>query len=106
MEGTNGAARLLWERLNAKREGMGITWRRIAADTGVNASTLSRLGYGHAPGLENASKLFAWLRDERQAECTHDWRYAYAYPTPSRMQETYYCTKCLRRQVLLQGEAA
>ena len=97
----NSPANLLWQRLNAKREAEGLSWRAVAHQTGCNPSTLTRMGQGHAPGLDNANKLFAWLRDERTAACLHDWRFAYAYPRAlDGMQETYYCTKCLERRVL------
>jgi hypothetical protein len=38
-----------------------ISWKAVAAETGVAASTLTRLGQGHAPDADGLCALMDWL---------------------------------------------
>lgn len=46
--------------LNAVRLGRQMTWKEVAEKTGVNASTLSRLGNGANPDVNGLAALLAW----------------------------------------------
>ena len=95
------ASRLLWEKLDAKRADLDFTWRQVARSAGVAPSVTSRLKVGRECGLENANKLFAWLRDDRVAVCVHDWRLGHVIHGLGLPIEHYYCTRCLERQALV-----
>lgn len=47
--------------LDAQREAKNMSWRDVANETGVNASTLTRLGQGKSPDVENFLALIDWL---------------------------------------------
>lgn len=38
-----------------------ISWRDVAAETGISPSTLTRLGQGHAPDADGLCALIDWL---------------------------------------------
>jgi transcriptional regulator with XRE-family HTH domain len=38
-----------------------ISWKQVAAEAGLSASTLTRLGQGHAPDADGLCALMAWL---------------------------------------------
>ena len=46
--------------LNAARLARQKTWKDVAQETGVNASTLSRLGQGANPDVNGLAALLAW----------------------------------------------
>lgn len=46
--------------LNAARLSKQKTWKDIAEETGVNASTLSRIGQGANPDVNGLAALLAW----------------------------------------------
>jgi transcriptional regulator with XRE-family HTH domain len=46
--------------LDAERSERGITWKEVAAQTGVSASTLTRLGQGRRPDVDSFARLVAW----------------------------------------------
>lgn len=54
--------RLLHQDLCAEAARQGLSWRKLAAATGVSPSGLSRLKAGHGPSLENFAALTTWLR--------------------------------------------
>src|SRR5580765_497621 len=47
--------------LDAQREAKHLSWREVAIETGVNASTLTRIGQGKSPNAENFLALTNWL---------------------------------------------
>ena len=47
--------------LDATRISRGLSWRQVADETGISASTFTRLGNGHAPELDAFGVLCAWL---------------------------------------------
>jgi transcriptional regulator with XRE-family HTH domain len=38
-----------------------MSWKTVAAETGVSASTFTRLGQGHAPDADGLCALIDWL---------------------------------------------
>ena len=47
--------------LDSSRRRQGLSWKQVAEQTGVAASTLTRIGQGHHPDLDNALALAEWL---------------------------------------------
>jgi transcriptional regulator with XRE-family HTH domain len=60
MAGRLDAARL-YAALDAEREAQGLSWRQLAAEAGVSASLVSRMGNGHRPDLDGFIALVQWL---------------------------------------------
>lgn len=60
MVGRLDAARL-YAALDAEREAKGLSWRQLAAEAGVSASLVSRMGNGHRPDLDGFIALVQWL---------------------------------------------
>lgn len=52
----------LYAALDAERESRGLSWRQLAAEAGVSASLVSRMGNGHRPDLDGFIALVQWLR--------------------------------------------
>lgn len=48
--------------LNAVRLSRQMTWKDVAAETGVNASTLSRIGQGSNPDVDGLAALLKWSK--------------------------------------------
>jgi transcriptional regulator with XRE-family HTH domain len=48
--------------LNAAREGRGWSWRQLARELGLSASTMSRLANGQKPDVDAFAAMVAWLR--------------------------------------------
>jgi transcriptional regulator with XRE-family HTH domain len=46
--------------LDATREARGLTWRAVAQQSGVAASTLTRIGQGKRPDVDGLSALLSW----------------------------------------------
>jgi transcriptional regulator with XRE-family HTH domain len=46
--------------LNASREARDITWKELASEAGVSASTLTRVGQGKRPDVDSFAALVAW----------------------------------------------
>lgn len=46
--------------LDAERSQRGLTWKDVAVQTGVSASTLTRLGQGRRPDVDSFARLVAW----------------------------------------------
>ncbi|GHE99151.1 transcriptional regulator [Amycolatopsis deserti] len=51
----------LYAALDAERESRGLSWRQLAAEAGVSASLVSRMGNGHRPDLDGFIALVQWL---------------------------------------------
>jgi hypothetical protein len=41
-----------------------MTWKAVADEAGLSASTLTRLGQGHAPDADGLCALMVWLGPE------------------------------------------
>ncbi len=46
--------------LDAVRDARGQNWKDVAQQSGVNASTLSRIGQGKKPDVDGLSALLVW----------------------------------------------
>ena len=50
----------LHEALDAVRRARGLNWKQVAAETGVSASTLTRMAQGRRPDVNGLAALTAW----------------------------------------------
>ncbi|MDE0268074.1 MAG: helix-turn-helix domain-containing protein [Acidimicrobiaceae bacterium] len=50
----------LYEALDAERQARHLTWKQVAAASGVSASTLTRMAQGRRPDLDSLAALTAW----------------------------------------------
>ena len=46
--------------LNAQRVAKGLTWKEVAQQSGVSASTLTRMAQGKRPDVDGLALLLAW----------------------------------------------
>ncbi len=46
--------------LNAQRAAKGLTWKDVAQQSGVSASTLTRMSQGKRPDMDGFALLLAW----------------------------------------------
>ncbi len=46
--------------LDAQRQARRLSWRQVAAEAGVSASTLTRMSQGKRPDVESLAALCAW----------------------------------------------
>lgn len=46
--------------LDATRQARGITWRQVARESGIPASTLTRLAQGRRPDVDSLAALASW----------------------------------------------
>lgn len=46
--------------LDACRAGRGLTWKQVAQESGVSASTLTRMAQGKRPDVDGLAALLAW----------------------------------------------
>jgi transcriptional regulator with XRE-family HTH domain len=46
--------------LDAKRAARRITWKQVAEETGVSASTLTRMAQGRRPDVDGLAALLKW----------------------------------------------
>lgn len=46
--------------LDAVRDARGLTWKHVANESGVNASTLTRIGQGKKPDVDGLAALLVW----------------------------------------------
>lgn len=51
----------LYASLDAARRSKKISWRELAGQAGVSASTLSRMALGKRPDVDSYAKLVTWL---------------------------------------------
>lgn len=51
----------LYSALDSERKDRGITWKDVAAEVGVNASTLTRMAQGKRPDVDGLASLLEWL---------------------------------------------
>ena len=47
--------------LNARRFDLRYSWKQVAAEAGVSASTLSRMAQGKDPDIHGLTSLLTWL---------------------------------------------
>src|SRR5581483_3723772 len=66
---TNGASDVaphvdidaLYASLDAQRKARDLSWRQVAKEAGVSASTLTRMAQGRRPDVDGFAALVAWL---------------------------------------------
>jgi transcriptional regulator with XRE-family HTH domain len=46
--------------LDSQREARRLTWKQVAAESGVSASTLTRMTQGKRPDVDGLAALLAW----------------------------------------------
>jgi transcriptional regulator with XRE-family HTH domain len=46
--------------LDAARQGRGLHWKQVAGESGVSASTLTRMAQGKRPDVDGLAALLAW----------------------------------------------
>jgi transcriptional regulator with XRE-family HTH domain len=46
--------------LDGQRQSRKLTWKKVAEESGVSASTLTRLAQGRRPDVDNMAALLAW----------------------------------------------
>jgi transcriptional regulator with XRE-family HTH domain len=51
----------LYRRLDQKRQRLGLSWRGVARETGVNQAFFTRLAGGKRPDADALVTLLAWL---------------------------------------------
>jgi transcriptional regulator with XRE-family HTH domain len=51
----------LYVTLDSERQQRKLSWRQVAHDAGVGASTLSRMAQGHRPDVDSFVALVQWL---------------------------------------------
>jgi transcriptional regulator with XRE-family HTH domain len=50
----------LYSALDAQRRSRNLTWKRVAEEAGVSASTLTRMAQGRRPDVDTMAALVAW----------------------------------------------
>lgn len=51
----------LHQALDKQRQTRGLSWRQVARECGLAASTLTRLDDGHAPDAHSLVSMLVWL---------------------------------------------
>lgn len=54
------AASAFYEALDNVRKNKGISWKKVAEESGVSASTLTRMAQGKRPDVDSMAALAAW----------------------------------------------
>lgn len=52
----------LYAALDQRRASLGLSWRDVAASTGLSPSGFTRMAAGHKPDADGLATLCAWLR--------------------------------------------
>lgn len=53
-------AETFYAALDATRQARKLTWKKVADESGVSASTLSRMAQGRRPGVDGLAALCSW----------------------------------------------
>lgn len=53
-------ASAFYEALDAQRQSRRLTWKQVARESGVSASTLTRMAQGKRPDIDGLAALAAW----------------------------------------------
>lgn len=53
-------AEAFYAALDATRRSRGLTWKQVANDAGITASTLTRMGQGRRPDVDSLAALTSW----------------------------------------------
>ena len=49
-----------YEAIDSQRQARGLNWKKVAAESEVSASTLTRLAQGKRPDVDSMAALLAW----------------------------------------------
>lgn len=49
-----------YDALNVERQGRKLNWKEVAAESGISASTLTRMAQGKGPDVDGLAALAAW----------------------------------------------
>jgi|SRR5579859_2436045 len=60
METTHFDAEAFFAALDAQRQVKKLTWKQVAVETGVSASTLTRMAQGRKPDVDGLAALLRW----------------------------------------------
>ena len=60
METTHFDVETFFAALDAHRQAKKLTWKQVAAETGVSASTLTRIAQGKKPDVDGLAALLRW----------------------------------------------
>jgi transcriptional regulator with XRE-family HTH domain len=55
-------ARAFYAALDTERDERGKSWKQVAEEAKISASTLTRMGQGKRPDVDSLAKLAAWSR--------------------------------------------
>jgi transcriptional regulator with XRE-family HTH domain len=88
-----------YEALDGVRQARGLNWKQVAGESGVSASTLTRMAQGKRPDVDGLAALVAWSGLEADAYVRSD--EARPEPEPLALISTY-----LRSDKNLSPEAA
>lgn len=69
-------AEAFYDALDAERQAKNLTWKQVAAQSGVSASTLTRMAQGRRPDVDSLAALLTWsglsandfIRDEADVD--------------------------------------
>lgn len=86
--------------LDAARMSRGVHWKTVASETGVSASTLTRIGQGRRPDVDSFAALINW------AGLDPDNFFIREHDPEDRTQPLAEITVLLRRDSNLSAEAA
>jgi transcriptional regulator with XRE-family HTH domain len=92
-------AQMFYEALDAVRQARDLNWKQVAAESGVSASTLTRMAQGKRPDVDGLAALVAWAGLDADAYLRSD--EARPEPEPLAQISTY-----LRSDKNLSPEAA
>lgn len=53
-------AQALYAALDSQRQSQGLTWKKVAAEAGISASTLTRMAQGKRPDVDSLAALLSW----------------------------------------------
>ena len=53
-------SRALYEALDATRQARSLNWKQVAAQSGISASTLTRMAQGKRPDVDGLAALASW----------------------------------------------
>ena len=85
--------------LDGERQARQCTWRRVAEESGVSASTLTRISQGKRPDVDSLAALSAWSGLEVD-------RFVRGGPPKNEPEPLAVISSCLRSDPRLNEEAA
>lgn len=78
-----------YEAVDAQRISKKLTWKQVANESGVNASTLTRMAQGKRPDVDGLAALLSWSGLVAEDFIIQEGRDEKAKPEPIAMISTY-----------------